>query len=164
MNAGLPFSKNGCKITKNINRRKEAVEEGKNKTKRYVWSHPEEPRPVSTGTVYSVKSDWLNAQCEVSLSTQMLSDTLRGTRLTITIFAIDNSWEQPAYLCFGRNGVNTYLSGLPWSASKRHAWGERREKRQGNQHLSKQHVFLSLWKRVRSRCNRGSNNLTLPIT
>lgn len=38
----------------------------------------------STGTIYSVKSDWLTAQCEVSLSTQMLSDTLRGTSLTIT--------------------------------------------------------------------------------
>lgn len=35
-----------------------------------------------------------------------------------------------------------YLSGLPWSASKLHAWGERREKRQENQHLSKQHVFF----------------------
>lgn len=163
INAGSPFSKNGCKLTKNINRRKEAVEDEK-KNVCYVWSHPEEPRLVSTWIVYSVKSDWLNAQCEVSLSTQMLSDTLRGTRLTITIFAIDNSWEQPVHLCFGRNGVNTYLSGLPWSASKRHAWGERREKRQGNQHLSKQHVFLSLWKRVRRRCISGSNNLTLPIT
>lgn len=41
-----------------------------------------EPRSSLTETLYSLKSDWLNAQCEVSLSIQMLSDMLRGTRLT----------------------------------------------------------------------------------
>lgn len=40
--------------------------------------------PGSTGPIFSVKCDWLAAHCEVSLSTQMLSDTLRDTSLTIT--------------------------------------------------------------------------------
>lgn len=99
-----------------------------------VRSQREDPKPGLTEAVYSVKSDWLNAQCEVTPSTQMLSDTLRGTWLTITFFAVDNRWEQPVYLCFGRNGVNTYLSRLPWSASQLRNWGERRKNRQENQH------------------------------
>lgn len=85
--------------------------------------------PCSAGVVYSL--EWLSAQCEVSLSTQMLSDSLRGTRLTVAFFAIDNRWwEQTVCLCAGRDGVNSYLSGLPQSGGEPHSWGNRRKWKQ----------------------------------
>lgn len=115
--------------------------------------------PGSTRSVYPVKSHWLTAQCEASFSTLMLSDTPRATSLIFSsffFFTTDNSWEQPVYLRFGRKGVNTYLSGLPWSTSKLHICGSEKRKYTGKSALKVNNVYF---------CSCGSSvNLTLPIT
>lgn len=88
--------------------------------------------PGATGIVYSLNSAsvWL-AECTVwgqPFYTDAIRHAERYKADNHFFFAIDNRWEQPVCMCFGRNGVNTYLSGLPWSTSKLHAWREKRKK------------------------------------
>lgn len=73
-----------------------------------------------TGWMHSVRSAFLHRCYQTRWEVQ-------GWQ-SLFFFAIDNRWEQPVCMCFGRNGVNTYLSGLPWSTSKLHAWREKRKK------------------------------------
>lgn len=47
----------------------------------------------------------------------------------------DSSCEQLVYQCFGRNQVKLYLSGLPWCASKLHAWGRKKRRNKGKSSL-----------------------------